>query len=119
MDMEKLLTEAGNLLKSQSRGLILPEEEALLDKQEERPGLHLHDESNPFGEHRHKPGEPVDGPHIHTPQNPGGVHLHGEQAGLPLTDGWHTHENGELGGHSHNEPDAGKFIPVSNPSISS
>lgn len=65
-------------------------------------GQHKHDESNPFGTHRHFTKDSIDGPHTHTPQNPGGEHSHGENKGMALVDGAHTHENSEdYGYHWH------------------
>lgn len=83
----------------------------MIEENSTSPGLHTHDESNSLGIHSHAEGEAVDGGHIHTPQNPGGEHVHGEFQGQALIDGWHTHENGGLGGHNHKKEDLDKTFP--------
>lgn len=95
-----------------TQGKFLPEDEALFKFESPGPGLHTHDESNPFGIHRHVLGEAVDGGHTHTPQNPGGEHSHGEFAGMALIDGGHTHENASLGWHNHEQRDDSTIVPL-------
>lgn len=115
--LDSALSKAHEILKKKASATapLLPEEESLINLEANRPGLHTHDENNPLGLHRHEPDLPLDGPHVHTPQNPGGEHVHGEVAGMALVDGWHTHENGELGNHKHHEKDLGKNLNVVNP----
>lgn len=86
-----------------AQGNFLPEDEAIIRKEFPGPGLHVHDENNPFGMHRHELGERVDGAHTHTPQNPMGEHVHGEFAGMALIDGAHSHEHSGDGWHHHDE----------------
>ncbi len=119
MDLKKILSQAAEILRKKQANL-LPEDIALMNKEFEGPGKHLHDDDNILGLHRHGADEPLDGGHIHTPQNPGGVHAHGDNAGEPMTknDGWHLHEDGGLGPHQHEEKDGGNNIPVVNPSNS-
>ena len=76
-------------------------------------GSHVHDETNPFGVHNHKDGEPMDGGHTHTPQNPGGEHAHGENKGMALITGAHYHDRlYQDGYHWHNESKAPE-LPMS------
>jgi hypothetical protein len=85
----------------------MPEEKALLKRDYPGSGYHKHDDSNPFGMHRHLVSEKIDGAHTHTPQNPQGEHTHGEFEGRALINGAHSHDNegfGEsLGYHHHDE----------------
>lgn len=119
---EKLLRDALNKQMRQhkrSTGELLPEEEALLDEVvNPAPGLHKHDENNPFGLHRHSLDEPMGGAHVHTATNPGGEHAHGEFVGRALADGAHYHEYGDLGGHYHDDDKDdfdGKITQVQSP----
>lgn len=82
---------------------MLPEEKKLLKETWPGPGYHRHDESNPYGMHRHNVGDKIDGAHTHTPQNPMGEHVHGEFEGRALIDGAHTHDSDRLGYHHHDE----------------
>ena len=96
-------------------GELLPEEKKLLKTKFPSGGLHVHDEDNPFGMHRHLLGEPIDGAHQHTTQNLQGEHVHGEFEGRALADGAHDHKNyGVTGYHYHEEEeDKGEIIPQS------
>lgn len=94
---------------------MLPEEEALYKEEYPSGGVHVHDEDNPLGLHRHHDGLELDGAHVHTPMNPGGEHVHGEFEGMALVDGKHYHENGGLGYHNHHREDSGKNTHVVNP----
>lgn len=87
----------------QARGELTPDELRLLRQEMPSPGLHTHDEDNPFGLHSHFIEDSVDGAHVHTPQNPMGEHVHGEFEGMALIDGAHSHEHDSFGGHFHEE----------------
>ena len=120
--LQRELAEATKINK-RANGTILPEEEKLLEKKitKDYPagGLHVHDEDNPLGMHRHFLGEKLDGAHVHTIQNPGGEHYHGELKGRALTDGAHYHGRGGLGYHHHDrgEDDTGKIVPQKHPKL--
>jgi len=94
---------------------ILPEEEKLFNRVTPSPGLHNHDHNNPFGLHRHLLGDPVDAPHVHTVQNPGGEHAHGENKGMALITGEHSHDNDGLGWHNHPAEETLDDIPIEEP----
>jgi hypothetical protein len=117
--LKKALDAAAKILKNNATGNPLPQDEALMNKELEGPGLHIHDESNPLGMHGHKQGDPSDGGHTHTPENPGGVHAHGELAGQAMTrhNGWHMHEDGGLGGHHHKEDNLGVTPNIRKPGL--
>ncbi len=115
--LKRALEAAAKILKDKAAHKALKEDEDLLNKESEGPGLHIHDESNPLGLHRHKDGEPVDGGHTHTPENPEGVHAHGDLAGQPLVDGAHYHEDGGVGWHNHKEEDLGLPTSIRKPGL--
>ena len=119
-DRELILAEFEKNMRNarRAKGELLPEDNSLLREEYPGPGLHVHDEDNPFGVHRHHAGDELDGAHVHTPQNPGGEHVHGEHAGMALIDGKHHHDHGETGWHHHHgedDMDKGKIIPISPP----
>lgn len=100
-------------INDRARGNLLPEEKVLIKKEFPSGGIHVHDEDNPFGMHRHLLGDPIDGAHQHTTQNPGGEHIHGEFEGRALIDGSHRHKGFGDGYHSHkkDETNEGQIIP--------
>ena len=112
---KKLLAETIQRQKAESN--ILPEEDKLFREESPSPGLHKHDDNNPFGVHRHNLGDPLDGAHVHTKQNPGGEHVHGLKEGMALIDGAHTHGHDGLGWHNHEHNDKDNFgnIPIEKP----
>jgi len=113
--LKKALNGALKLLKN--KATHLPEDEALLKRELPGPGLHVHDEQNPLGVHKHQVGDVADGPHTHTPENPEGVHTHGDLIGQSLADGGHYHEDGGLGGHRHKQEDLGITPDIRKPGI--
>lgn len=95
---------------------ILPEEDKLFKQNYPSPGLHRHDDNNPFGMHRHALEDKVDGAHVHSTQNPEGEHAHGVLQGKALIDGSHTHDEYGLGWHNHeSDHDDIDDIPVEKP----
>jgi len=115
--LKKALDAAAKILRNNAVHKALKEDETLLNKESEGPGLHIHDEGNPLGIHKHKQGEPSMGAHTHTPENPGGVHAHGDLAGQPPADGEHMHKNGGLGGHHHKQEDLGVTPSIRKPGL--
>jgi len=108
---KELLSKAYTEIRRKYTRALLPEEEALLEKQwnaEEdfsSPGYHIHDETNPTGKHRHHIEDTIDGEHRHTFINPEGEHVHGNVEGMALADGGHYHDWNGLGWHHHDECD--------------
>ncbi len=115
--LKRALNGALEILKSKAKHSVLPQDEQLMNKESEGPGLHIHDEANPLGLHAHKAGDPMSGPHTHTPENPAGVHVHGDLDGQPLADGAHFHKDGGLGGHRHKEENLGVTPNVRKPGL--
>jgi len=115
--LKRALDAAAKILRDKATHKTLKEDEALLNRESEGPGLHIHDETNPLGQHRHKEGETVDGAHTHTPENPEGVHAHGDLTGQPLVDGAHYHEDGGTGWHHHKEEDLGVSPSIHKPGL--
>ena len=105
--------EKAKKINQRINGTLLPEEKKLIDRKYPSGGIHLHDEDNPFGMHRHFLEDSIDGAHIHTTQNPKGEHVHGHTEGRALIDGGHTHDDGGTGYHWHDyeEDDGDKIIP--------
>lgn len=109
-------------INQKAKGDILPEEEELIKRDFPSGGLHVHDENNPFGMHRHFLEDPIDGAHTHTSQNPQGEHVHGEFSGKAMIDGAHHHDGDTAWGSSHhhesdNELDKSEIVPQKQPKI--
>lgn len=110
------LKKASSVFSKKKISSSLPEEKKLFRKEYDSPGLHRHDDDNPFGMHRHSIENSIDGEHIHTVLNPEGEHSHGINEGMVLIDGSHTHDGdySDLGWHSH-EKEKESILPISEP----